>query len=78
MEMGWREGDGGVWGATTNRTQFAKGRGALDSPRNWLAASTRCMGTGQGEEGTSAVDNAKQTLCTGHGTRGESAVDKQS
>ncbi len=42
-------------GPTTKRTQFVKGRGALDSPRNWLAASTRCMGTGQGDEGTSAV-----------------------
>ncbi len=50
--MGWTE----VWGATTNRTQFVKGWGALDSPRNWLAASTRRMGNGQGEEGTSAVD----------------------
>ena len=61
MEMGWREGEEGVWGATTKRTQFVKGRGALDSPRNWLGASTRRMGTGQGEEGTSAVDKQHST-----------------
>ncbi len=89
MGMRWREGDGGVWEATTNRTQFVKGRGALDSPRNGLAASTRPMGTGQGQEGTRAVDkqhstedshavDAKQALRTGHGARGERAVDKQS
>jgi hypothetical protein len=36
MEMGWREGDGGVWGATTNRTQFVKGRGAHGIGIGWV------------------------------------------
>jgi hypothetical protein len=51
MEMGWREGDGGVWGATTNRTQFVKGRGALDSPRNWLAHQHGAWALGRGMRG---------------------------